>query len=85
VSSDVNESMEQLLIRESPVYVENQGTRSRTQIDILTGVTEILQGARWEARGLNDKQLLYFIDMALFHAWEVLTNESDLGEREKWR
>ena len=80
MSFDVNGSMEQLL----PVYVDDQGTRIRTQTDILTGVTEILQEARCEARGLNDKQLLYFVDMALFHAWEALMNQSDLGEREKW-
>ncbi len=58
--------------------------QTRTQADILADVTIKLQEARSEARGLNDKLLLYFIDMAVFHACETLTNQSDLGEREKW-
>ena len=52
--------------------------------DIFADVAIKLQEARSEARGLNDKLLLYFIDMAVFHACETLTNQSDLGEREKW-
>ena len=58
--------------------------QTRSQADILQDVADKLQGARWEARELNDKLLQYFIDMAIFHACETLTNQSDLGEREKW-
>jgi hypothetical protein len=84
VTFDLDESTEQLLVLESPVYVEDQVTQTRSQTDILQDVTNKLQEARWEARELNDKCLLYFIDMAIYHACEILTNQSDLGEREKW-
>jgi hypothetical protein len=84
MSFDLDESSEQLLVLESPVYVEDQAVQTRSQADILQDVADKLQGARWEARELNDKLLQYFIDMAIFHACETLTNQSDLGEREKW-
>jgi len=84
VSLNLDESREQLLIGEYDVYVEDLGRQARSQSDTLNDVTNKLQEARLEARGLNDKLFLYFIDMAIFHACETLTNQSDLGEREKW-
>jgi len=79
----LNESREQLLIEEYRVYGEELERQARSQADILMDVTNKLQEARLEARGLNDKLFLYFIDMAIFHACEKLTNQSDLGEQEK--
>ncbi len=84
MSLNFGESREQLLIGEYQVYVEDLGRQARSQTDILMDVTNKLQEARLEARGLNDKLFLYFIDMAIFHACEMLTNQSDLGEQEKW-
>ncbi len=84
MSLNLDESRAQLLIEEHRVYAEELENQTRTQADILTDVTIKLQEARSEARGLNDKLLLYFIDMAVFQACETLTNQSDLGEREKW-
>jgi hypothetical protein len=84
MSFDLDESREQLVIQESPVYVNDQEARIRSQNDILIDVANKLQEARWEAQELNDKLLMYFIDMAMFQACETLTNQSDLGEREKW-
>ena len=81
MSLNLDESRAQLLIEERRVYAEELENQTRTQADILTDVTIKLQEARSEARGLNDKLLIYFIDMAVFHACETLTN---LGEREKW-
>jgi hypothetical protein len=83
MSFDFDQSREQLLVLESPVYVEEQGGKTRSRTDILQDVTHKLQ-ARWEAQELNDKLFLYFMDMAIFHACEMLTNQSDLGEQEKW-
>ena len=54
------------------------------QTDHLTGITNKLGEARLEAEELNDKFFLYLIDMAIFHAHEVLEHQSDLGEHEKW-
>ncbi len=84
MSLNLDESREQLLIGEYHVYVDDLGRQARSQTDILMDVTNKLQEARLEARGLNDKLFLYFIDMAIFHACEMLTNQSDLGEQEKW-
>ncbi len=84
MSLNLDESREQLLIEEYRVYGEELERQARSQADILMDVTNKLQEARLEARELNDKLFLYFIDMAIFHACEMLTNQSDLGEREKW-
>jgi hypothetical protein len=50
----------------------------------LTGITNKLGEARLEAEELNDKFFLYLIDVAIFHAHEMLEHQSDLGEHEKW-
>jgi hypothetical protein len=84
VSLNMDESREPLLLGEYHVYVEDLGRQARSQSDILMDVTNKLQEARLEARGLNDKLLLYFIDTAIFHACETLDNQPDLGEQEKW-
>ena len=81
---NLDQSRAQLPIEECRVYVEDLESQAGAQADILIEVIDKLQEARSEARGLNDKLLLYFIDMAIFHACETLTNQSDLGEREKW-
>jgi hypothetical protein len=81
---DLDASTEHSLIQESPVYVEDRVSQARSQTDILLDVTNKLQEARCDAQDLNDKLFLYFMDMALYHASERLTNQSDLGEREKW-
>jgi hypothetical protein len=81
---DLDAGTEQSFIQESPVYVEDRASQARTQMDILLDVTNKLQEARCEAQDLNDKLFLYFMDMALYHACEKLTNQSDLGEQEKW-
>ena len=81
---DLDASTEHSLIQESPVYVEDRVSQARSQMDILLDVTNKLQEARCDAQDLNDKLFLYFMDMALYHACERLTNQSDLGEREKW-
>jgi hypothetical protein len=84
VSLNMDEGREPLLLGEYQVYVEDLGRQGRSQSDILMDVTNKLQEARLEARGLNDKLFLYFIDTAIFHACEMLDNQSDLGEQEKW-
>ncbi len=84
MSLNLDESRAQLLIEEYHVYVEDLERQARSPADILADVTNKLQEARLQARGLNDKLFLYFIDMAIFHACEKLTDQSDLGEREKW-
>jgi hypothetical protein len=81
---DLDASTEHALVQESPVYVEDPASQARSQMDILLDVTNKLQQARCDAQNLNDKLFLYFMDMALYHACERLTNQSDLGEREKW-
>jgi len=80
VSLNLDESREQLLIEEYRVYGEELERQARSQADILMDVTNKLQEARLEARELNDKLFLYFIDMAIFHACEMLTNQSDLAQ-----
>ena len=84
MSLNLDENRAQFLNEEYRVYVEDLERQARSQADILADVTNKLQEARLEARGLNDKLFLYFIDMAIFHACETLDNQSDLGEREKW-
>jgi hypothetical protein len=84
MSLNLHQSREQLPIEEYRVHVKERENQTRTQADNLVDVTNKLQEARSEARGLNDKLLLYFIDMAIFYACETLANQSDLGEREKW-
>jgi hypothetical protein len=84
VTFDLDETVEQFPIQESSVYVEDRAEQTRSRSDLLTEVTHKLQEARSDARGLNDKLFLYFIDMAIFHACDMLTNQSDLGEQEKW-
>jgi hypothetical protein len=81
---DLDASTEHALIQESPVYVEDRVSQARSQTDILLDVANKLQEARCDAQDLNDKLFLYFMDMAIYHACERLTNQSDLGEREKW-
>ena len=84
VSLNLDESRAQLLIEEYRVYVEELERQARYQADTLIDITNKLQEVRLQARGLNDRLFLYFIDMAIFHASEKLTNQSDLGEQEKW-
>jgi hypothetical protein len=81
---DLDETMVRHPLQDSSVYVEDEAEQARSQGDLLIDVTHKLQEARSEATGLNDKLFLYFIDMAIFHACEVLANQSDLGEHEKW-
>jgi hypothetical protein len=80
----VSENKEQILNHE---YVSNIGsdrTPIQRQADILVDVTNKLGEIRVEARGLNDRLFLYMIDLAIFHAHEMLERQSDLGEHEKW-
>jgi hypothetical protein len=84
VTFDLDETVEQFPIQESSVYVEDRAEQTGSRSDLLTEVTHKLQEARSDARRLNDKLFLYFIDMAIFHACDMLTNQSDLGEHEKW-
>jgi hypothetical protein len=84
VSVDLDQNREQIMIEYSRPYVEDHELQPRNRTDILTDVAEKLQETRLQAFGLNDKLFLYFIDMAIFHASEMLTNQPDLGEQEKW-
>jgi hypothetical protein len=84
VAFDLDETTERYPPQESSGYVEDEAEQARSKSDILIEIAQKLQEARSEARGLNDKLFLYFIDMAIYHACEVLENQSDLGEREKW-
>ena len=81
---DLDASTEHSLILESPVYVEDRVSQTRSQMDLLLDVTNRLQEARCDAQYLNDKLFLYFMDMAIYHACDRLANQSELGEREKW-
>ena len=79
-----SENKEQMLAHE---YVPNIGSDRipmHWQSDILVDVTNKLGEARVEAKELNDRLLLYMIDVAIFHAHEMLVRQSDLGEHEKW-
>ena len=84
MSLNLDESRERPLIDEYRVYVDDLERQANSEADVLTDITNKLQEVRQEARALNDKLFLYFIDMAIFHACEKLTDQSDLGEREKW-
>jgi hypothetical protein len=84
LSFDLGKSSEQILRQEFIANIEEKGRQTRSQTDALIGVTEKLREARLEARGLNDRSLLYLIDVAIFQAYETLANQSDLGERDKW-
>lgn len=80
----LREKQEQILSQESEVNTSEQTRQTRLQTDALIEVTDKLGEARHEAEGLNDRLFLYLIDVALFHACEMLTKQSDLGEQEKW-
>jgi hypothetical protein len=84
LSFDLDKRIEQDLRQESMANIEDKDRQTRCQTDVLIGVTEKLREARLEARGLNDRSLIYLIDSAIFQAYEALTNQSDLGERDKW-
>jgi hypothetical protein len=84
LSFNLDGSREQILRREIPVNIEDQARQTRSQTDTLMDVADKLGEARLEAQGLNDRSLLYLINVAIFQAYETLTNQSDLGEREKW-
>jgi hypothetical protein len=76
-------------IREQTLYrpcdIDVGGWRTPTpRTDPLAGITNKLGEARLEAEELNDKFFLYLIDVAIFHAHEMLEHQSDLGEHEKW-
>ena len=80
----LSENKEQMLAHE---YVANIGSDRipiQWKSDILADVTNKLGEARVEAKELNDRLLLYMIDVAIFHAHEMLERQSDLGEHEKW-
>jgi hypothetical protein len=79
----VDKTREHTLYR--PCDIDIGGWRMPTlQTDHLTGITNKLGEARLEAEELNDKFFLYLIDVAIFHAHEMLEHQSDLGEHEKW-
>jgi hypothetical protein len=50
---------------------------SRTQLDALRDVIHGLKEARVDAEKLNDELLLYFIDMAIRHASNILIDRLD--------
>ena len=80
----INENKEQIMAYE---YVANIGSDKipiQWQTDILVDVTNKLGEARVEAKELNDRLFLYMIDVAIFHAHEMIERQSDLGEHEKW-
>jgi hypothetical protein len=81
---DLDESKAQILGREYKINIGYEGIPVRAQTDTLVDVTIKLAEARLEAEELNDKLFLYLIDLAIFHAHEVLEKQSDLGEHEKW-
>jgi hypothetical protein len=81
---DLRENPEQIPNQEFEASVAEQGRQSSLQTDALIDVADKLGRAREEAEGLNDRLFLYLIDVALFHACEKLTKQSDLGEQEKW-
>lgn len=71
-------------VQESPADGEDQASQARSQMDSLLAVANKLQEARCDAQDLNDRLLLYFVDMALYHVCERLTGQSDRGAPEKW-
>jgi len=80
----LRENQEQIPSQEFEAAVAEQGRQTRLQTDTLIDVTDKLGEARQKAEGLNDRLLLYLIDVAIFHACEKLSKQSDLGEQEKW-
>jgi hypothetical protein len=81
---DLRENPQQTPNQEFEASFAEQGRQSSPQTDALIDVTDKLGQAREEAEGLNDRLFLYLIDVALFHACEKLTKQSDLGEQERW-
>jgi len=79
----VDKIREQTLYRPCDIDTGGWGTPTR-QTDHLTGISDKLSEARLEAEELHDKFFLYLIDVAIFHAHEMLEHQSDLGEHEKW-
>ena len=80
----VSENKEQVLNYE---YVANIGSGRlpiQRKTDTLFDITNKLGEVRLEAKGLNDRLFLYMIDLAIFHAHEMIERQSDLGEHEKW-
>ena len=84
LSFDLDKSSEQTMRQEFISDIEARVRQTRSQTDALIDVADKLREARLEARGLNDRSLLYLIDSAIFQAYEALANQSDLGERDKW-
>jgi hypothetical protein len=80
----VNQNTEQILAHEYAKNVGSDRTPIQRQRDVLVDVTNKLGELRVEAKGLNDRLFLYMIDVAIFHAHEMLERQSDLGEHEKW-
>jgi hypothetical protein len=54
--------------------------RLTSSMDILTEVTYKLGAARSAAQRLLDRDLVYFIDMAIFQACEMLSSVRDTTE-----
>jgi hypothetical protein len=79
-----SENKEQMLARKYVGNIRSDRIPIQCRSDILVDVANKLGEARVEARGLNDRLLLYMIDVAIFHAHEMLERQSDLGEHEKW-
>jgi hypothetical protein len=84
LSFDLDKSSEQTMRQEFISDIEARVRQTRSQTDALIDVADKLREARLEARGLNDRSLLYLIDSAILQAYEALANQSDLGERDKW-
>ncbi len=80
----VSENKEQILNQEYVANIDSDGMPIQRQADTLVDVTNKLGEVRVEAEGLNDRLFLYMIDLAIFHAHEMLERQSDLGEHEKW-
>ena len=80
----VSENKEQVLNYEYLANIGSDGISVQRQTDILVDVTNRLEEVRSEAKGLNDRLFLYMIDVAIFHAHEMIERQSDLGEHEKW-
>ena len=81
---DLDHSKAQILNPERQRSIGWDGISILPQTDTLVDVTDKLAQARLQAEELNDKLFLYLIDVAIFHAHEVLEKQSDLGEHEKW-
>ncbi len=84
LSFDLDKSSEQTMRQEFISDIEERVRQTRSQTHVLIDVADKLREARLEARALNDRSLLYLIDRAIFQAYEALTIQSDLGERDKW-